>query len=100
MNLPGFAAEGSLYTSAGQYQSVAARSVLAGKVLPSSCCSECAEIICRCTPEQNIYPGQCESYLISCNGARNACLDTCVPCPTQPPRASCCPKGCIGTCPY
>lgn len=98
MNLPGFAAEGSLYMSARQYQSVASRAVLAGQVSPARiCCSECGPP-CSCTPEQNIYPGQCEAYMISCNAARQACLGSCVDC--QPHPQPCCPYGCKGTCPF
>jgi hypothetical protein len=98
MNLPGFAAEGSLYISAGQYQSVATRAILSGRVSPSICCSECGGPLCHCTPEQNIYPGQCEAYLIGCNGARQACYANCTDCEKQPPQPPCCPVNCRGTC--
>jgi len=98
MNLPGFAAEGSLYTSAGQYQSVATRAVLAGQVLPAGiCCEECAKMICPpCSPEYRNIPGFCAAQANRCWAERQVCLSNCVDCRTQP--TPCCPSGCRGTC--
>jgi hypothetical protein len=100
MNLPGFAAEDSLYISSGQYQSVATRAILSGQVLPTgNCCSECAEIICQpCSPLDREIRGRCEALMIQCNEQRQACYANCVDC--SPHRQPCCPYDCKGTCPF
>ena len=95
MNLPGFAAEGSLYISPGQYQSVADRAILAGQVSPAGvCCSDCNQR-CNCFKVGSFDPeyNQCISI---CAAERQVCLSNCVDCRTQP--TPCCPSGCRGTC--
>lgn len=97
MNLPGFAAEGSLYISAGQYRAAATTvATFAGQVLPMTCCSDC-KLSCNCHKTSLFDPvyNQC---IDACHAAYQYCLDTCTYCKIH--RQPCCPYNCKGTCAF
>jgi hypothetical protein len=75
MNLPGFAAEGSLYISAGQYRAAPNGSIFAGQVLPmGTCCSACPSCVYACDPL--LGGNSCEL----CMAGRRICLENCTRC--------------------
>jgi hypothetical protein len=80
MNIPGFAADASLYKTGGQYFGIATGSTFASQVLPMICCSECPE--CDCNPGDcpTGNPGCCAAYLKSCLAERLQCERTCKHC--------------------
>jgi hypothetical protein len=99
MNIPGFAAEASLYNTVRQYHAVTAGSSFAGQVLPmATCCDACP--VCdpcsssECPPHD---PGCCIASIKECI-ARFKCLRDCVT--IQPPAVCCNGVSCNGNCWY
>lgn len=79
MNLPGFAAEASVYKTTGQYCGAATFSISAGQVLPATCCSACPCDLTQgweCPPEN---PECWKAGIVACVECLRNCQDVCTP---------------------